>query len=117
MRSSPDGINCGSDCTNTYLYGTSVTLTAIPDNSGSIFAGWSGDCSGTGTCTVSMAAVKNVTATFTGTTNQPTTLVFLGSGDGFALSGSATVFGATGTEKVVLNTGASGVVVDPGIRV
>jgi hypothetical protein len=29
-----------------------------------VFSGWSGACSGTGTCTVTMDATKAVTATF-----------------------------------------------------
>ncbi len=57
------GINCGSDCTESYASGTNVPLTATPA-SGSTFAGWSGACSGTGACTVTMSAVKSVTATF-----------------------------------------------------
>ena len=63
VTSSPAGINCGSTCSAGYTSGTSVTLTASP-SSGSYFAGWSGDCSGTGTCAVTMNANKNVTATF-----------------------------------------------------
>ena len=59
-----DQVNCGSDCTGTYVHGTAVTLTATPAT-GSTFAGWSGDCTGTGTCTVTMNAAKSVTATFT----------------------------------------------------
>ena len=58
------GINCRSDCTETYATGAVVELTAAPV-SGWAFAGWSGACSGAGTCTVSMTAAKNVTATFT----------------------------------------------------
>jgi fibronectin type 3 domain-containing protein len=61
------GISCGSDCTEDYVIGTSVTLTASPA-SGSIFSGWSGPCSGTGDCTITMNDVKMVTATF----NPPT---------------------------------------------
>ncbi|NJM13468.1 MAG: hypothetical protein HC889_17790 [Synechococcaceae cyanobacterium SM1_2_3] len=58
------GINCRSDCTETYAAGAVVELTAVPV-SGWAFAGWSGACSGAGTCTVSMTAAKTVTATFT----------------------------------------------------
>jgi hypothetical protein len=43
VTSAPTGINCGSDCTENYASGTSVTLTAAPA-SGSTFAGWTGDC-------------------------------------------------------------------------
>ena len=41
------GINCPGDCTETYPDGTAVTLSANPTG-GSSFAGWSGDCTGTG---------------------------------------------------------------------
>ena len=65
VTSSPSGINCGSDCSETYSYNTSVTLTASV-SSGSTFTGWSGaGCSGTGTCTVTMTAAASVTANFT----------------------------------------------------
>ena len=62
--SSPAGISCGTDCTETYASGTQVTLTAQPGK-GVAFGGWSGDCTGTGlTCTVTMSAARSVTATF-----------------------------------------------------
>ncbi len=64
VSSSPAGISCPGDCAESYEAGTSVNLTATP-NSGSVFTGWTGDCSGTGTCTVSLSSVRNVTATFT----------------------------------------------------
>ncbi|MBK7976643.1 MAG: FG-GAP repeat protein [Deltaproteobacteria bacterium] len=64
VTSSPAGIDCGATCVATYGFGTNVTLTATPTN-GSIFAGWSGACTGTGGCTVPMTAARNVTATFT----------------------------------------------------
>ena len=64
--SSPGGINCGSDCSEAYDQGTSVTLWPVPDiSTGSAFTGWSGACSGAGDCTVSMTSDKTVTATFT----------------------------------------------------
>jgi len=71
VTSIPAGINCGTDCAETYSHGTSVILTAATDPT-STFAGWSGGgCSGTGTCTVSMTVATTVTATFTLITSPP----------------------------------------------
>jgi subtilisin len=61
--SNPAGINCQSDCTEDYLNGTTVELTATPDNGWS-FLGWSGSCVGTGSCVLSMFDQKSITATF-----------------------------------------------------
>jgi hypothetical protein len=63
VTSIPGGINCGLDCEESYSTGKSVELTATPDL-GNRFVGWSGDCTGTGSCVVSMTAAKNVTAEF-----------------------------------------------------
>lgn len=64
ITSSPSGINCGSTCSKTYTKTTSVTLKAAV-TSGSVFAGWSGACTGTATsCTVSVASAMTVGATF-----------------------------------------------------
>ena len=63
------GINCGTDCSELYASGTSVTLTAIPAG-GSSFAGWSGTgwngsgCQGTAGCTMTISSNTAVTATF-----------------------------------------------------
>jgi len=70
VTSNPSGINCGTDCSENYTPGTSVTLTASPA-AGSTFAGWSGACSGIGICTLSMSANQSVTATFDVIINQP----------------------------------------------
>ncbi len=65
VTSSPNGINCGNDCSQNYSSGTSVTLTASP-TSGWIFSSWSGCSSTSGNkCYVTMNSNKNVTATFT----------------------------------------------------
>jgi len=62
--SSPAGINCGSDCTETYQTGTQVTLTAQP-NASSEFADWTGNCLGTSKeFQLTMDQDKSCTATF-----------------------------------------------------
>jgi len=63
VSSSPAGIWCGTACSAAYGAGTSVTLQAAA-TPGSAFAGWSGACSGTGACVVSMAAARSVVASF-----------------------------------------------------
>jgi hypothetical protein len=63
VTSSPMGVACGSSCTGSYAAGTNVTLTAIPDSS-SVFIGWSGSCTGTGPCAVTLSADTAVTANF-----------------------------------------------------
>jgi hypothetical protein len=65
---SADGkINCGSDCTEPYLQGTVVKLTAAAAL-GSTFTGWSGGgCSGMDNCTLTMT--DNMTGNGTVTAN------------------------------------------------
>ncbi len=63
VTSSPAGIDCGSDCAHDFSDGESVTLTASPD-AGQLFIGWSGACSGTNSCEVSMTQARSVTANF-----------------------------------------------------
>jgi hypothetical protein len=63
VRSSPEGVACGNDCAESYPAGSTVTLQAVPD-AGSVFAGWGGDCGGTGDCLVEMDRPRAVTASF-----------------------------------------------------
>ena len=63
VTSSPTGIDCGATCSASFASGLAVTLMATPTGSG-IFTGWSGACSGTGNCSVTMSAAQSVTATF-----------------------------------------------------
>jgi YVTN family beta-propeller protein len=78
LTSSPAGIDCGADCTEDYVGGTNVTITATPDP-GSTFDGWSGDCDVNGM--VTMDAAKSCTATFS-TSSQLFTLSVSKSGTG-----------------------------------
>ena len=80
VASSPSGINCGTTCSAVFTNGSTVTLTATAD-AGSTFSGWSGDCSGTATCTLTMSADHSATATFQ--PQRPTlTVTKAGSGSG-----------------------------------
>jgi hypothetical protein len=64
VTSTPAGISCGTDCSEPYDSGTTVTLTAAPAP-GSLFGGWNGCTAGSGaSCTVAMSAARSVTATF-----------------------------------------------------
>lgn len=63
VTSTPAGIDCGTDCTESYAFGTSVQLHATP-TTGNMFGGWSGACTGMGACTVALHDVRTVTATF-----------------------------------------------------
>jgi DNA-binding beta-propeller fold protein YncE len=65
------GIACVSDCEQHYGIGRTVTLTARP-RAGSVIAGWTGACSGTGpTCAVSMGGDRQAGVTFAPTPPAP----------------------------------------------
>ncbi|MCU0294004.1 MAG: choice-of-anchor J domain-containing protein, partial [Thermoanaerobaculaceae bacterium] len=63
VTSTPPGIDCGATCSASFDHGTLVDLAAAADTDSS-FAGWSGACTGTGACQVSMTEARSVTATF-----------------------------------------------------
>ncbi len=79
VSSSPSGINCGTSCTASFNDGTTVVLTATPQ-AGSLFDGWSGACTGKGTCTVSMTQARSVTANFSA--EYSIEVIIFGDGDG-----------------------------------
>ena len=92
VTSNPAGINCGAGCATqsaSFSNGTSVSLAAA-SSSGSTFAGWSGACTGSGPCTVSMTQARTVTATFNAAaSNQTLTVNKAGTGTGTVTSSPA----------------------------
>src|SRR5579872_2843485 len=75
VMSAPSGIDCGTTCTAAIVTDQPITLTANPAP-GSVFVGWSGACSGTGTCTVSDTPAS-VTATFGATIQSVNHVLFM----------------------------------------
>ncbi|MBI3898275.1 MAG: right-handed parallel beta-helix repeat-containing protein [Gammaproteobacteria bacterium] len=63
VSSSSSGINCPSDCAESYPAGTQITLTTAPNANDTII--WSGCAANGNACTVTMSTARNVTATFT----------------------------------------------------
>lgn len=63
VTSGPGGIHCGTTCSTPFA-AVPVTLTAAAA-AGSVFAGWAGDCTGTGTCKLTMSTDHFAVARFT----------------------------------------------------
>ncbi len=98
VDSSDKLISCGSKCVSPYNAGTLVTLTAKAA-SGSVFAGWTGACSGTAsTCSVAANGHTDVGATFTAQT---------ASGGGGGGGGGST---STTTYKISISKNGKGTV-------
>ncbi len=73
VKSNPEGINCGEDCSAQFNKGSSVTLTATPEE-GYEFSNWGGGCSSCGdnaTCIVTMDSDKTCSAIFKLVPNEP----------------------------------------------
>ena len=120
VASSPSGISCGTTCSASFASGTVVSLTATPD-SGSTFAGWSGACSSTGACSVTMDAAKLVSANFNSTppaalssiTVSPTSVI-----GGNSSTGTLTLTGAAASNAVVtLSSNNGSATVPPSVTV
>jgi acid phosphatase type 7 len=60
ITSSDSSINCGSTCQASYKKTGKLTFTPAPD-AGSVFAGWTGACSGSGRCVVPLTLHSDIT--------------------------------------------------------
>jgi hypothetical protein len=108
VTSSPAGIDCGATCEAEFEEGKEVTLTPTAE-SGSEFKEWTGACTGSGACKVTMSAARAVNAKFDLKTHT-LTVNKVGSG-----SGSVTCDGGAcassypeGTKVTLGATAASG---------
>ena len=97
VTSTPAGINCGATCVAQFSSGTMVNLTASAA-SGSSFAGWSGPCTGTGSCVVTIDTARTVTATFDSITPPSYTLTVIN---------TATNRGTVGSDPAGISCGAT----------
>lgn len=91
VTSSPAGISCPGTCTGTFAIGAQVTLTATPGTN-FLFSGWSGACTGTSTCLLTVNSDLAVTASFV----EPTLSVTV-AGSGMVTSSPAGISCSTGT--------------------
>jgi hypothetical protein len=98
VTSEPSGINCPDDCSQGYNYGTVVNLTATADT-GSIFTGWNGVCTGVDECAVTMTETQHVTATFT-LLQYMLTVTVDGAGSGLVTSDPASISCPDGCEAM-----------------
>ena len=59
----PSNFSCENQCSNRYTEGTTVILTPSP-KAGSAFSHWTGDCTGSGECKLTIDSPKTVGASF-----------------------------------------------------
>src|SRR6266511_1694871 len=88
VRSSPAGLDCGTRCTSAFAVGTTASFEAEA-REGSLFASWSGGCSGTAACTIKVDRPQAVRATFTAIRSQSLTIAKTGKGAGTVTSAPA----------------------------
>lgn len=109
VTSSPSGISCSTSCgvaSSSFSSTSSVTLIATP-TTGSTFVGWSGACSGTGSCTVAAGTTSaSVGAAFNTTTGAVVILK-----NGVAVTGLSGSIASSALFSVVVPSGATNLVI------
>jgi len=93
VQSSPAGISCPGDCSEVLPGSSLITLNPVPQV-GAAFTGWSGDCTGLASCTLTMNGNKSATASFTLATYRLTGTIhgLLPASTGLRLANNANVF-------------------------
>ena len=81
VTSTPAGIRCGATCTYPFSINSSVTLSAVA-SPGSTFSGWSGICTGSGDCAVTLDTAQELLAGFDEIPMATVTVTLAGEGDG-----------------------------------
>jgi hypothetical protein len=84
----PTGIDCGTTCVAGFALNSSVSVVATPAP-GYIFVGWSGACSGTNTCDLTMDASKTVSPAFSTVPAGQFALTVIDFGNGSIVSAPA----------------------------
>lgn len=114
VTSSPAGIDCASDCSESYGAGDDITLTATED-AGSKFIGWSGCNSVSGnTCAVTMDTDKKITALFGLSFGNQYSLALSKSGNG---TGTITIKGPDGQISCGTDCNETGAVFNSGTKI
>jgi phospholipase C len=97
VTSSPKGINCPATCSAGFPQGTQVTLSETA-GSNDIFTGWTGACTGTAGCSVTLNKSSSVTATFAlNSSAYGLTVALAGTGHGTVTSSPPGINCSTGT--------------------
>ncbi len=112
VTSKPTGINCGLDCEQAYVSGTSVVLTATP-REGSKFIGWSGDkgCASTVSMTINLSCIATfnpIAASHTLTVTKSGSGTVTSSPAGIDCGGDCSQSYNFGTKVILSATGTSG---------
>jgi hypothetical protein len=113
VTSSPTGIACPGACSAAFASGTKVTLTPAAAL-GYKFTGWSGACSGTGACVITMNSAESVTATFASEPAQKLTMTVSGGGtvtsspSGISCPGTCSASFSYGTSVTLTASAGSG---------
>gem|GEM_PF-2659602 len=88
VTTQPAGINCGKVCVAPFENNQEVTVIAQP-SAGYVFAGWTGACTGTQSCDLTMNGNQTLTAKFAATPPQTYSLTVHDMGSGTVISNPA----------------------------